>query len=201
MNLFYSLALFFVAIILHEFAHAWTANRLGDQTAQRSGRLTLNPLAHIDPFGTLLLPLMLLAMNAPVLFGWAKPVPVNFSNLHNPKKDIIWVGLAGPLANLAAAAVTALLLQHVLPPQKEIPVLALNFMTINVVLAVFNLFPIPPLDGSRVVVGLLPNRWALAYLRFEPYGFLLLFALLYGGLLDRILWPIAFFILRFLLSL
>lgn len=189
--MFISLGIFFACVVIHEFAHAFTAYKLGDTTAKTEGRLTLNPLAHIDPVGTLLLPIMLLALNAPILFGWAKPVPINYRNLSNPKRDIIWVGLSGPLSNLLAALLAAILLKSGLGVDSPFPGLLRSFVVVNVVLAVFNLIPLPPLDGSRVLFGLLPPKAAAAYARLEPYGFIILFALLYGGLFDKIVWPIA----------
>lgn len=196
-----SLGIFFACVVIHEFAHAFTAYKLGDTTAKREGRLTLNPLAHIDPVGTLLLPIMLLAMNAPILFGWAKPVPINYRNLSNPKRDIIWVGLSGPLANLLTALLAAILLKSGLDAPSPYSALLRSFMIVSVVLAVFNLIPLPPLDGSRVIFGLLPPRAAAAYARLEPYGFIILFALLYGGLFDKIVWPVATLIIYLLSKL
>ncbi len=198
MGIALSLAIFFFAVVIHEFAHGFVALKLGDTTAQRAGRLTLNPLSHIDPFGTILLPVMLVMMNSPVLFGWAKPIPVNFAGLKNPKKDMIWVGLAGPLANLACALVAAILFKLGLKDSQLLTALLQYFMVINVVLAVFNLIPIPPLDGSRVLMGLLPRPSAQQLAAVEPYGFILLFALLYMGLFDKIVWPVANYILFYL---
>jgi len=192
MEIFVSLTIFFSAVIIHEFAHAFAAYHLGDTTAQRMGRLTLNPLAHIDPFGTVLLPIMLITLHSPVLFGWAKPVPINFSSLKNPKRDMIWVGFAGPAANLLLAFTATLFLKiGSYDPRTIIASLVGYLISVNVVLAVFNLIPIPPLDGSRVLMGLLPTPLAMAVSRLEPYGFILLFALLYIGLFDRIVWPVA----------
>ena len=196
MGLIVSLAIFFSAIIVHEFSHALVANKLGDPTAQKMGRLTLNPLAHIDPFGTILLPLMLIMLNSPVLFGWAKPVPINFNNLKNPKRDIIWVGIAGPCANLLMATAGAFLLKIGFNNPGSMAPLIQYLIIVNVVLAVFNLIPIPPLDGSRVLMGLLPRQAAIRLALFEPYGFILLFALLYLGLFDKVVWPVTAFLLR-----
>jgi Zn-dependent protease len=201
MALLASLLIFFSAVVIHECAHAFVAYKLGDPTAKRMGRLTLNPIAHIDPFGTVVLPILLILMNAPVLFGWAKPVPINFANLHNPKRDMIWVGLAGPASNLLFAFIASLLLKAGL---KSIPVAAFvleSMMVLNVVLAVFNLIPLPPLDGSRVLVGLLPMPFAMFVIRIERYGFLILFTLLYMGLFNKVVWPIALHILSFLAKL
>ena len=199
MGILISLAIFFSAVIVHEFSHAWVANLLGDSTAKSRGRLTLNPLAHIDPFGTVILPMLLILTKAPVLFGWAKPVPVNFANLGNPKRDMIWVGLAGPASNLIMAAACAGIIKFFSPLNDMAAVIILQFLMINTVLAVFNLIPIPPLDGSRVLMGMSPLVIARQIARLEPYGFLLLFALLYAGLFDRIVWPLANLILAILL--
>ena len=202
MGILVSLIIFFSAVIIHEFSHALCANKLGDPTAKIMGRLTLNPIAHIDPFGTILLPIFLILMNSPVLFGWAKPVPINFANLKNPRRDIIWVGLAGPLANLLSAGVAALALNQMgLRTMEPMASIIQSFIIINVVLCVFNLIPIPPLDGSRVLAGLLPPSLSFKMALFEPYGFLLLFALISMGLFDRIVWPITTFILYLLMKL
>ncbi|PIY83294.1 MAG: site-2 protease family protein [Candidatus Omnitrophica bacterium CG_4_10_14_0_2_um_filter_44_9] len=201
MGIALSLAVFFFAVVIHEFAHGFVALQLGDTTAQRAGRLTLNPLAHIDPFGTVLLPIMLVIMNSPVLFGWAKPIPVNFAALKNPKKDMIWVGLAGPLANLACAFAAAILFKFGLKNSEILAATLQYFMVINVVLAIFNLIPIPPLDGSRVLMGLLPRPSAILLASAEPYGFILLFALLYAGLFDKVVWPVANYVLFYLTRL
>ncbi len=201
MGILLSLGLFFFAVIIHEFSHAFIAHKLGDDTARRMGRLTLNPIVHIDPFGTILLPLMLLAVHSPVLFGWAKPVPINFANLKNPKRDMTWVGFAGPASNLLCALAGALLIKAGLGRSETITALIQYFMVVNVVLAVFNLIPIPPLDGSRVLMGLLPMRLAIIVSRLERYGFILLFALLYLGLFDHVVWPVAAHILYWLTKL
>lgn len=190
MGILISLLVFFSAIVVHEFSHAFVAYKLGDMTAARSGRLTLNPLAHIDPFGTILLPVFLIAVRSPVLFGWAKPVPIDFSALKNPKKDIIWVGLAGPAANLLLALLATLVVKSGAISGTTMTQIAGHIILINVILAVFNLIPIPPLDGSRIVMGLLPVPLAIRYASIERYGFIILFALLYLGLFNVIIWPI-----------
>ena len=170
------------AITLHEAAHGWVAWKLGDDTAMRSGRVTFNPARHVDPFGTLVLPGILLAMQAPFLFGYAKPVPVNFARLRRPRRDMIWVAAAGPGINLVMAYLAALLMYvTVFVPDVAGPWLFQNLknaLLLNVVLAVFNMLPLPPLDGSRVVLGLLPSRLAVRYARLERYGMAIIIGLL-----------------------
>ncbi|HQP91376.1 MAG TPA: site-2 protease family protein [Candidatus Omnitrophota bacterium] len=201
MGIILSLAIFFSAVIIHEYSHAFIANKLGDPTAKNRGRLTLNPIAHIDPFGTVLLPLFLIAMRSPVLFGWAKPVPISFSNLKNPKRDMIWVGMAGPAANFIFAFLASILLKTGIFSNSLAISLIQSLIIINVVLSVFNLIPLPPLDGSRVLMGLLPMPFAANYARLEPYGFIILFALLYMGIFDKVIWPIATMIINLFFSI
>ncbi len=201
MEIILSLAIFFSAVIIHEFSHAFVAYKLGDSTAKNQGRLTLNPLVHIDPFGTIVLPLMLIAMKSEILFGWAKPVPINFSRLKNPKRDMVWVGLAGPLANIIFAFLATIPLKLHLISSPAFNSIIQSLILVNVVLAVFNLIPIPPLDGSRVLMGILPMPLALSLARLEPYGFIVLFALLYMGLFDKIVSPISIIIIRTLFHL
>lgn len=169
-----SLPAFLIALVVHEYAHGYVANKLGDNTAKQMGRLTFNPLAHIDPMGTIFLPLFLILTRAPFIFGWAKPVPVNFSNLRNPKKHMIWVGLAGPAANFALAILIFLLLSLKIPGIPVFSAFLVNVMIINIFLGAFNLIPIPPLDGSRILMGLLPHRLSIAYSRLERYGIIIL---------------------------
>lgn len=212
-----SLFVLFFAITVHEAAHGWSAHRLGDPTAYAMGRITLNPLAHIDPIGTILLPLMLVIMGAPP-FGWAKPVPVNPLNLRNPRRDNLWISAAGPLSNLTVAAVAligivflkilnpnvSLFLKNFLLgrggfPQGFYPLEGLALILfygvlINAYLAVFNLIPIPPLDGSGVLMGLVSEEAAEKYDRIRPFGFIIILALIYLGLLHVIIRPIQLFI-------
>lgn len=165
------------AVTLHEAAHAWMAWRLGDDTAQRAGRLSFNPTRHIDPFGTILLPAFLLLLRAPFLFGYAKPVPVDFGRLRRPRRDMIWVAAAGPGSNLVMAWLAALLMYAtIVMPETARPWVVENLknaIMLNVVLASFNLLPIPPLDGSRVLLGLLPRRFAIHYARLDRFGMIL----------------------------
>lgn len=183
-----------LAITLHEAAHGYVANMLGDDTAKAQGRVSLNPFRHVDPFGTVVLPLLLFVMRAPFLFGYAKPVPVNALRLRDPRYGMVWVALAGPGINIAMAIAAGFLLHlTVMLPGAAQDWFALNMVhaiQINLLLALFNMLPIPPLDGGRVAVGLLPRALALPLARTERYGMLILLGLLFvlpmlGGLIGQ----------------
>jgi Zn-dependent protease len=181
-----------LSVILHEVAHGYTAFRLGDPTAYYAGRLTLNPLKPIDPFGTVILPLLLILARFPYPVGWAKPVPVNPSLLRDPRRGMMVVGAAGPLSNVSLALVAALILRTF--PVSRTPLL-FDLLSIacylNILLSVFNLVPVPPLDGSRVVAGLLPPGLKMAYEKITPYGFLIVIGLFYLGLLEKVIIPLS----------
>lgn len=216
-----SLFVLLFAITVHEAAHAWTAKKFGDPTAAALGRASLNPLAHIDPFGTIALPLLLILIRAPV-FGWAKPVPVNPYNLRDPRRDNIWISAAGPLANLSIAFVsfmTILLLKFIRPgvvdflrnfllgqgsrqpgfyPLEGSALILFYAVLVNTYLAVFNLIPVPPLDGSGVLMGLLPLEAAQRFERIRPFGFFIVLFLIYLGVLDIIIRPIQLLVFAFI---
>ncbi|AOX99457.1 site-2 protease family protein [Jeongeupia sp. USM3] len=182
------------AITVHEAAHGYVARHFGDDTASRLGRISLNPVRHIDPIGTVVLPMALLALGG-FLFGWAKPVPVDFGKLRNPKRDMLWVAAAGPGSNFAMAIVWALLMKVALglegfSLQEPMFLMGQAGVTINLSLMVLNLLPLPPLDGGRILVSLLPHRQAELVSRIEPYGFFILIALLATNLLTAIMNPL-----------
>ena len=207
-EILWSLPAVLIAITVHEYAHGLVAYLNGDRTAQLAGRLTLNPLAHLDPVGTLMLILF--------RFGWAKPVPVNYNNLNNPKKDMILVSLAGPVSNVLIAFLFALLvrfnnmvLQNIISANlSSIPQLLMTFIKgwfiflqtgviINLALAIFNLIPIPPLDGHHIMLGILPREWALQYAKINnTYGIIILLFLIWSGFVGKIMLPVVFYLFR-----
>jgi Zn-dependent protease len=188
----YALPVLF-AITVHEAAHGYVAKHFGDLTAEKQGRITLNPLKHIDPIGTILLPILTMMLGG-ILFGWAKPVPVNFANLGNPKKDMLWVAAAGPISNFIMAIFWVMMFNF----SNYAPNTAVNFLaimsmagiSINIVLMVLNLLPMPPLDGGRIAVSLLPMPWAMKLARVERYGFPILIVLMFTGVLGYVIYPI-----------
>ena len=179
------LPLLLVAVSVHEFAHGWVALLFGDTTAKEQGRLTLNPMAHLDVMGMIVVPLVL-AFTIGVPFGWAKPVPVNPLRMRNPKRNMIWVALAGPASNVILAFLASVLLKSSMVAGSSLAVTTLTFFfMLNIALACLNVIPIPPLDGSRVLMGILPRKQAIAYAEIERYGFFIVLALLYFGVVGR----------------
>lgn len=189
-----------LAITLHEAAHGYVARHFGDPTAYLAGRISLNPLRHVDPIGTILVPGAILIASkliggSAMLFGWAKPVPVDFTRLRNPKRDMLWVAAAGPFTNLLMAVGWAALLKLAsMTPENlyTVPMVKMSLagIEINAVLMLLNLLPIPPLDGGRIAVSLLPHRLAWQFSRLEPYGLAILLVLLFTDILGVILWPL-----------
>jgi len=193
-----------IAITFHEVSHGFVANRLGDPTAKMMGRLTLNPIAHIDPVGTILLPLMMIVLtNGQFVFGYAKPVPINPSNFKNPKRDMAISAAAGPITNLCLAVLSLLVLKFLVVPASvfssgaitkaiftPLTLMLTSSIIFNVILAAFNLIPIPPLDGGRVLVGFLPHKQAVSYSRIEPFGFIIVIVLIYSGVADYFVMPL-----------
>ena len=178
-----------LAITVHEAAHGYAARHFGDNTAYALGRITLNPLKHIDPIGTILMPLVLIFSGSPFLFGYAKPVPVRFGNLNNPKRDMVWVALAGPASNLIMALIWGIifyLLQGAGVDELFFTKMAQGGILVNAVMFAFNLFPVPPLDGGRILVGLLPYKYAELVSRIEPWGFFVVMGLVIAGIINTI---------------
>lgn len=197
-------AILILSLSVHEAAHAWTADRLGDPTARLLGRLTINPLAHIDWIGTVLFPLIAMISNLPLL-GWAKPVPVNINQLRSPRRDFAIVAVAGPVSNLLMALVAAIVLQAWTSStgtvwSASLPTLFVaQFVRLNVLLAVFNMLPVPPLDGGNVLAGFVPESVARLIDQMRPYGFLILYALLFTGTLWTLVGPVESVVLGWLL--
>ncbi|MFL6581152.1 MAG: site-2 protease family protein [Burkholderiales bacterium] len=183
------------AITLHEAAHGYAARHFGDMTAYQAGRITLNPIRHVDPMGTIVIPiLILIASQGRYAFGWAKPVPVNFSRLRNPKRDMLWVAAAGPASNLVMAVMWAFVIKamHGVPPNyftEPVVLMARGGIVINAVLMVLNLLPLLPLDGGRIAVSLLPHRLGYRFAKLEPYGMIILLALMFLGVLNFVMLP------------
>lgn len=188
----YALPVLF-AITLHEASHAYAARYFGDSTAYLQGRMSLNPVKHIDPVGTLLIPIVLYAVGSPFLFGYAKPVPVNWANLRKPKRDMAWVALAGPGANIVMALMWLAVLIFLSAWQADEPFfmrMAQAGIVVNLVIFAFNLFPLPPLDGGRVMASILPSKYAYQYEKIEPYGFFIILGLLFLGVLRYWMVPV-----------
>ena len=189
MGILITLAILLFSAIVHEVSHGLMAEKLGDSTARDEGRITLNPIPHIDPFGSIALPLLLLAVGSPIVFGAAKPVPVNFSRLRNPKSGMALVSLAGPLSNFALAILFVIPIKLGIANSVSYPIL-IQAILINIILGTFNLIPIPPLDGSKILAALAPDEGMYKILSFERYGFLLVLIFLMMGVLERILLPV-----------
>lgn len=178
-----------LAITVHEAAHGYAARHYGDNTAYALGRITLNPLKHIDPIGTILMPLLLLFSGSPFLFGYAKPVPVRIGNLNNPKRDMVWVALAGPASNLLMALIWGIIFYLLKAADMNEPFfnkMAQGGILVNAVMFAFNLFPLPPLDGGRILIGLLPYKYAELVSRVEPWGFFIVLGLVVAGVINTI---------------
>jgi len=195
-------AVLIFSLTVHEAAHAWSASRLGDDTARRLGRVSLNPMVHVDPIGTLLLPLVAIIGNLPII-GWAKPTPVNPRNLRHPRRDNVLVTVAGPASNLMIAVVAAMALRLIpaadpsvegMDVSSPLILLAIQLVDINLLLALFNMIPVPPLDGGRVMAGLLPPALAIRYNQLGRYGFIIIYALMLTGALGALIGPPYYFL-------
>jgi Zn-dependent protease len=188
----YALPLIF-AITLHEAAHAYAAKYFGDTTAYSMGRMSLNPAKHIDPFGTIVLPLIFFLVGSPITLGYAKPVPIDFGKLRKPKRDMAWVALAGPAANFVMALLSWILFLLMRAGGVDEPYfmeVAKAGVNVNLLFFAFNLFPLPPLDGGRILTSMLPHKYAYQFARIEPYGFFIILALLYLQVLNFWVWPV-----------
>jgi Zn-dependent protease len=192
MDIIITFVILIFSAIVHEVSHGLMAEKLGDDTARQEGRITLNPIPHIDPFGSILLPLLLLMAHSPVIFGAAKPVPVNFSNLKKPKSGMVLVSLAGPLSNFLLAILFVIPIKLHLVNSISGPILV-QAIIINLILGTFNLLPIPPLDGSKIIAALAPRKWMYKILSYERYGFILVLIFLMLGWLNAILLPVIYF--------
>jgi len=196
-----SIIVFIIVIVVHEFAHGYVAYLFGDRTAKDAGRLTLNPIRHADPLGTVLFPAILILMHSPIIFGWAKPVPINPRNFKKPRQGLFFTALAGPAANFTLAIIFASIFKMGLFPQNSVlwTFLLMGIM-ISLVLGIFNLMPIPPLDGANVIMSVLPPDLMRAYAKLGRYGFFILIALLYLGLFDKVILPLVNGLTRFLVG-
>ena len=199
----YALPVIF-AITVHEAAHGYAAKYFGDMTAYKAGRISLNPIRHIDLFGTIILPALTVALGG-ILFGWAKPVPVDFSRLRNPKKDMLWVAAAGPASNFVMAVLWVFVIKFSMNAPEYIAyplaVMGKAGISINIVLMVLNLLPLPPLDGGRIAVSLLPMKYAMKFAQLERYGFIILIALMFSGVLRKVLDPLINVVYALIISL
>ncbi|MAZ38905.1 MAG: site-2 protease family protein [Legionellales bacterium] len=196
------------AITVHEVAHGWVADKLGDPTAKRLGRLTLNPVKHIDPLGTVILPGLMILLGSKFIFGWAKPVPITWQNLKHQRRDIALVAAAGPISNFIMALLWALIIKLIILFSSEQSSISQALVTmasagilVNLILMVLNLIPIPPLDGSRIVSSFLSPKLSYYYNRIEPYGFFILIFLLFTGMLGKVMWPFIRSIMQFIVTL
>lgn len=194
-------AVFIIVIVAHEFAHGFAAFKLGDYTAKQAGRITLNPIKHLDPVGTIILPAILILTSSPVIIGWAKPVPINPYNFKNPRMGMLLTSLAGPGANFFLAIIFAAIFKIGLFPADSLGELfLLRGVGISLILGIFNLMPIPPLDGSNIVASVLPPKYGQIFMRIERFGFIIIIGLLYLGLFDKVIVPIFKILVRLLVG-
>ncbi len=201
--MFYSLPALLVGVVVHEYAHGRVAELMGDPTARNAGRLTFNPLPHLDPFASVLLPLLLILTGSPILFAAAKPVPVNPMFFRRGRRDFFWVGIAGPISNLVIAFFSGIILAAIYTWAPGAIVMIMGRMVIvNCVLAVFNLIPLPPLDGSRLVEAYIPDKWLRGYMSIEPFGIFIIFGLFFlvPGFFDSVILPVVDWLATFFLT-